>query len=123
MTIQIDEPTDFLGNIFAKIIASYLNKTASPPMIETWKMRIVLVTDLYPISMLFENGLKIQRGEIENATLRLTSTMTTIVQIAKGDVSMIGAVLRRKIKIRGLIRHPIAALRFYRLINKAIGGG
>jgi hypothetical protein len=122
MSIHIDEPTDFLGNIFAKVITSYLQKARSPPKIETWKMRAVLITDFYAISLIFENGLEISRGETESPTLQLTTTMATIIQVAKGDVSLRGAILRRRVIVKGLFRHPMAAFRLYRLINNAIGG-
>lgn len=121
MTLNL-EPNDFLGNIFAKVIGTLLQDDAKRRQIEKWEMRVVIETNFYPISLVFANGLRIERGRLKSPTLTLLTSMDTIVDIARGEISPMSAILKRHIKVKGLFRHPVATLRLYRLLNEALGG-
>ncbi len=116
------EPSDFIGKILAKMINKQLENSATLSKVKNWRMSVVLQTDYYPLSLIFSDVIKIESGAIVDPTLVFTMAFNTIIKIAKGDSSLVKSVFNRSIKIKGLLRHPIATLRFYRLMNAVLKG-
>jgi hypothetical protein len=116
------EPTDFIGKILAMMINKQLESPATLSEVEKWQMTVVLQTDFYPLSLIFDDTMRIEKGVSPEPTLLVTTTFNTIIRIAKGESSLIKSVLGRSIRIKGLFRHPIATFRFYRLMNVVLKG-
>ncbi|MDF1538457.1 MAG: hypothetical protein P1Q69_06105 [Candidatus Thorarchaeota archaeon] len=118
---MIKEPTDFVGNILAKLVAKALAKPSMVSKVEGWKMIVTLSSDYYPVSMVFDEGVTVIRKIDADATLNVEMNFAVIIDLVEGNTSMVRAMLERKIRVRGLFRHPIATFRFYRLMQTIIG--
>ena len=104
------------------MVNKQLENPATLSKVKNWRMSVVLQTDYYPLSLIFSDVIRIESGVISDPTLVFSMTFKTIIQIAKGESSLIKSVLNRSIRIKGLLRHPIATLRFYRLMNAVLKG-
>ena len=85
-------------------------------------MKVIFETNFYPVSIIFDNGIEIKKGEVENPTIRIFMTFDTMVDLVREKQSPIGAILSGKIKVKGLLRHPLAAYRFYKLMISSLRG-
>lgn len=119
---MLNEPRDFIGNILAILLERELDDERRRSEVLRWNMSVVLDTDYYPVTLHFSNGIRIERGLIDSPTLRLVTTLSTIVLLAGGRLSPVRGILQGRLKLSGLIRHPIAALRFYRLMMGGLRG-
>ena len=117
---MLSEPSDFVGNILAKMINRQLKDSTTLEKVKKWRMTVVLQTDYYALSLIFDELMQIKSGATTDPTLIATTTFHTILMIAKGKNSLLKSVLNRSVRIKGLFRHPIAAFRFYRLMNQAL---
>jgi hypothetical protein len=102
------------------MINRQLEDPAISEKVKKWRMTVVLQTDYYGLSLIFDEAMRIESGAVTNPTLIATTTFYTILMIAKGKVSLLKSVLDRSVRIKGLFRHPIAAFRFYRLMNQVL---
>jgi hypothetical protein len=118
----LEEPTDFIGVIISTLLGKRYPGEALAERIGGWRMTVVLETDYYPLAFAFSNGLTLRKGNIDHPTLRVVSSFDTIVEIARGSISPFSAFLKRSVKIRGLIQHPISSFRFIRLLLSALRG-
>jgi putative sterol carrier protein len=118
----LEEPRDFLGYLLAHAIENQLQDPEFISRVKTWKMTVVLETNYYPLTMVFDNGLKIIRKAVENPTLIVKISMDTINQIIKEECSPLKAFFKGNIKVKGLFRHPIAMKRFYGLLTSGLRG-
>jgi len=104
------------------LIKEHLERPGVREKLVKWDMTVRIETDFYPISIRFKDGVTITREIIENPTLLITMSFDVIIQIVRGKTSVIRGFIKRSIKMRGILRHPYATLRFYKLINQMIGG-
>jgi putative sterol carrier protein len=118
----LEEPRDFVGYLLAHAVEKQLQDSTIKSKVRTWKMEIVLQTNYYPVTMIFDNGVKIIREAVESPTLIVKISMDTISQIIKGECSPIKAFLKGDIKVKGMFRHPIAMKRFYGLLMSGLRG-
>ena len=118
---MLTEPSDFVGNILAKMISKALDDSKLRKRIGTWKMIVTLESDYYPVSMVFDKGISVVRGREPNPTLIVNMDFGTVIELVEGNTSMVRAMLRRKIRVRGLVRHLRSTLRFYQLMNAILG--
>ncbi|TFG31386.1 hypothetical protein EU527_12505 [Candidatus Thorarchaeota archaeon] len=117
---MLDEPGDFIGNILAKLINRRYTTLTDTQNFKNWDMSIIIETDYYPVSILFENTVKIKSDAIQNPTLIFKMKFNTIVSIVKEETTILRALLKGAIQVKGLVRHPRAAFRFYRLMNSIL---
>jgi putative sterol carrier protein len=119
---MLNEPKDLLGNILGILLARQFTDEDFLAEVKGWDMTVVLDTDYYPITLNFNNGISIEKGAAPDPTIKLTTTLATIARISEGELSPIRGMLNRELKIRGLLTHPRATYRFYRLMMSALGG-
>jgi len=112
---------DFIGNILEIVLRKALDNPSLKSRFEHWKMTVLLETDYYPVTLVFDKGLRIERGATGKPDLKVSMGLDVVMRIARGDISMIGAFVRRRIRMKGLIRHPVMTFRFYRLMSLALG--
>jgi len=117
---MVEEPSDFIGNILAKLINRKFNDENQIEKLKSWNMSVLLETDYYPVSLIFSDGIKIMTQVINNPTLVIKTTFQTIISIVKNETSPLGALFKSSIKMKGIFRHPRAAFQFYRLIDKIL---
>ena len=118
---MLNEPKDLIGNVLYILLARQFEDDGYLAEIKNWNMTVVLDTDYYPVTLAFADGITIEKGAVPNPTITLETTFETIVSIAVGEISPLRGMINRKLRIRGLFRHPRATLRFYRLMIRALG--
>ncbi len=119
---MVSTTPDFIGTILAQLLEKQLSDPKMLAKVQRWKMKVILDTNFYPVSMIFDDGLKIQKGVVDAPTLRVFMTFDTLIDLVKATKSPVGAVLSGDLKIKGLFRHPLATYRFYKLIVSALRG-
>ena len=119
---MLAEPTDFIGNILAKLINRQLEDPGTLSRVKSWRMSILLETDLYPLSLIFDDDMRIEKGSVADSTLIVNMTFNTIIDLVKGETSLVRSLINRTIKIKGFFRHPISTFRFYKLMNAVLKG-
>ncbi len=119
---MLNRPRDFVGNILGIVLERELENEKRRAEIGEWNMSVVLDTDYYPVTVHFSNGIRIERGASKNPTITLKTTMSTIVLLAGGKLSPVRGFLQGKLRVKGLLRHPRATFRFYRLMMSALRG-
>ena len=119
---MLHEPNDFIGNILGKLLNRQLENESMRRKVERWRMSVVLNTDYYPISIVFGERIEIVPDYVDNPTIVLSMKFNTIIEISRGETSIIKAVLGGTIKTRGSLRHPFSMLKFYRLMASILGG-
>jgi hypothetical protein len=83
-------------------------------------MSVILETDYYPVSIVFGDHIRIDARTVENPTLIFSMKFHTIISIVRKETSILSALLRGSIKVKGLINHPRAAFRFYKLMKSIL---
>lgn len=117
---MLDQPRDFIGNILAILISKPLARPEFGAAVTKWKMDVVLETDYYPVTIRFNKGIKVELGNNPRPTLRVSIKLSTIIELVKGKTSPIKALLNGGLKVKGILRHPRATLRFYKLISSSL---
>lgn len=117
---MLEQPKDFIGNIMAVLISKPLGKPDFRAQVMRWRMVVVLETDYYPVTIMFDKGVKVEYGDNPQPTIRVRASLDTIIRLVKGATSPIRALLTGGLKVKGLLRHPRATLQFYRLISSSI---
>ncbi|NWF95919.1 MAG: hypothetical protein HXY34_07220 [Candidatus Thorarchaeota archaeon] len=118
---MLQKPKDLLGAVLTKILEEKVSNTALASGVSRWRMTVVIDTDFYPVSIVFDRGIRVEYGARPDAQLRVRMTMSTMSDVFQKRASVLQSVLRRKIRVRGLARHPVSALRFYRLMSRLVG--
>jgi hypothetical protein len=118
----IEEPKDFLGFLLHTLINKQLENPDVSSDVKTWNMTVVLDTNYYPITIAFDNGVSISKHAIENPTLKVALSLDTVIRLAMNETSIVKAVMKREIKITGLLRHPKAVMKFYGLLSSILKG-
>ncbi|RDE15255.1 MAG: hypothetical protein C4K48_04210 [Candidatus Thorarchaeota archaeon] len=119
---MLHEPDDFIGNILGKLLNRQLENQPMRGKVGRWRMSVVLDTDYYPISIIFSYHIEIVADYVDDPTIVLSMKFNTIIRLFRGETSMIRAVLGGAIKTRGLLKHPLSMIRFYRLMTSILGG-
>ena len=117
---MLEQPRDFIGNILAVLTSRPLARTDFKAAVAKWKMVVVLETDYYPVTIRFDKGITVEHGDNPHPTIRVRAKLGTIIQLVKGTTSPIRALLNGGLKVKGLLRHPRATLRFYKLISASL---
>ncbi|MBN2230089.1 MAG: hypothetical protein JW779_10925 [Candidatus Thorarchaeota archaeon] len=117
---MLAEPKDFIGNILAKLINRFLEDSSQYEKVKKWNMTVVVETDYYPVTLIFGDSISIQRGIIENPTLVFVMNFKKIISLAKKETSILGSLIHGSIKTKGILKHPRAAFRFYRLMDSIL---
>jgi putative sterol carrier protein len=120
---MVSEPSDFVGNVLAKLVNRRLEADRQlQAKVDDYRMSVVVSTSYYPVTLHFNKGLRIEKGAAKRPTLQLELGFDTIVQLAQQRISPMRAVLTGQIKVKGLLRHPLATYRIYRLLMPALTG-
>jgi len=121
--VAAELPGDFIGAILYSMLRPQFESAGTATGKQSGRLTVVIETEYYPVTLELGDALRIHRGAGERPTLRVTTTLRTVVDIARHRISPVGAFLRGRIKIRGLLRHPFAARRFLALFLSSLGRG
>jgi putative sterol carrier protein len=119
---MLEQPRDFIGNILAVLTSKPLARPDFKAAVTKWKMVVVLETDYYPVTVKFDKGIRVEHGDNLHPTIRVRAKLSTIIELVKGTTSPMRALLNGGLKVKGLLRHPRATLRFYKLISSSLHG-
>jgi len=120
--LMLDEPKDFIGYLMSQLISKQLEDPKLESLVNGWKMTVVLATDYYPVTLIFDQGVRFSKGAASDATLTVEISLGTIIRLVMEETSTIKAVLKGEIKAKGMFRHPVAMKRFYGLLTAALKG-
>ncbi|MHA1638473.1 MAG: SCP2 sterol-binding domain-containing protein [Candidatus Thorarchaeota archaeon] len=113
---------DFIGTVLSLVLQKKLEDPDELTKIRGWEMKVIFETNFYPVSIIFDNGIEIKKGEVEDPTIRIFMTFDTMIDLVREKQSPIGAILSGKIRVKGLFRHPIATYRYYKLMMSSLRG-
>jgi len=119
--VAAELPGDFIGAILYSMLRPQLESAGIATGKQGGRLTVVIETEYYPVTLELGDVLRIHRGAGERPTLRVRTTLRTVVDIARHRISPVGAFLRGRIKIRGFLRHPLAARRFLALFLSSLG--
>ncbi len=117
----VNQPEDILGLALKNLLTPLLKDEKFVKKIKKLNRVIVLeLKDIYAITLTFNNGnILIEYGEKKPYHLKLIVTMEAFTGIAEGKIGLIGAFLKRKIKIKK-IYHIFTILKFRSIFFPAI---
>ncbi|TXT63523.1 MAG: hypothetical protein BAJALOKI1v1_710018 [Promethearchaeota archaeon] len=101
--ISIESPKDVLGISISNILNSRKDQEFYELVKDYNKKIVVNITDLYAITIIFENEeIRFQRGELKKSDIKLTTDLKTLLDLAFGRLNVVSAVLTRKLKVKGI---------------------
>ncbi|MGY5880452.1 MAG: hypothetical protein RTV31_09375 [Candidatus Thorarchaeota archaeon] len=119
---MLKEPPDFIGNILAKLINRQIQNPSMKEKMKSWKMSVILETDFYPVSIIFDQDITAFAEVVENPTLVFTMDFGTIIKLVEQETTMIRAMIGGSIKVKGFFRNLRSVYRFYSLMNSILKG-
>ena len=117
----VNEPDDILGLALKNLLTPLLEDEKAVKTIKKLNKVIVMeLTGLYSITLTFNNGnILIELGEKKPYHLKMIVTLDAFTGIAEGKIGLIGAFLKRKIKVKGIYR-IFTILKFRKIFFPAI---
>lgn len=118
----INEPDDVLSLAVKNLLTPILEDEKFIKRIEKLKNRMIVLEleDIYAITITFNDGdITIEYGETPKYHLKIIITLDAFVGIAEGKVSLIGAFLKRKARVKKLYR-LFTVFKFYQVLFPAI---
>ena len=117
----VNQPDDILGLALKNLLTPLL---ADEKIVKTIKKlnRVIIMelVDIYAITLTFNTGnIRIELGEKKPYHLKLIVTLDTFTGIAEGKIGLIGAFLKRKIKVKKIYR-LFTILKFRKIFFPAI---
>ncbi len=103
--LRIQPPNDLISIAIHNIL-SYRKDKEFYDLVKDWNKVIVInVIEFYPVTVTFQGDeIKIEQGDAKKPSLKVTMGLNTMVDIAFGRTGPYTAVLKRKMKIKGIYR-------------------
>ncbi len=116
--LEFEQPRDVLSAAVFNILNTrkdekYIN------LLSKWNKKIVFdIKDVYPITVIFGKGkISYEVGTSKKANLKIKMSINTMFDLAFGRKGLIGAVLTRKMRIKGFYKMG-TLLKFYRIFYR-----
>lgn len=120
--ISIQKGEDLLSISMNTILSYRKDDLEFQKLVIDWDKKILIdIEDFYPIEVIFNrNEINFKVEEIdEKLDLRVRMNIYTLLDLAYGRIGSIGAVLKRKIRIKGLLKFGIL-LKFMNIFLKSM---
>jgi len=103
--ISIQETKDILGIAIRNVLNSRKDEKFYK-LVKNWNKKIVVdIPEMYPITIIFEGeNIRFEMREVENYDVKLITNLETLLDLAFGRVGSISAVIKRKLKIKGILK-------------------
>lgn len=103
--ISIQEPKDILAIAISNIL-SYRKDDKYYNLVNNWNKKIGLnIIELYPITIFFEgDSVRFEQGKLKKCNVILKTDLETLLDLAYGRVGAVSAVLKRRLKLKGLLK-------------------
>ena len=119
--LSIQSPEDVVSISMHTILSSRINDPEFNELVINWNKKIVVdIEPFYPLTITFEgNEVKFKIGDLKKADLKIRVHVKHLLDMAYGRLSLIMAVLTRKLRIKGIYKIG-TLLKFYRIIFKTM---
>lgn len=120
--ISIQKGEDLLSISMNTILSYRKDDLEFQKLVIDWNKKILIdIEDFYPIEVIFNrNEINFKVEEIdEKLDLRIRMNIYTLLDLAYGRIGSMGAVLKRKIRIKGLLKFGIL-LKFMNIFLKSM---
>ncbi len=120
--ISIQKGEDLLSISMNTILSYRKDDLEFQKLVIDWDKKILIdIEDFYPIEVIFNrNEINFKVEEIDGKLdLRVRMNIYTLLDLAYGRIGSIGAVLKRKIRIKGLLKFGIL-LKFMNIFLKSM---
>ena len=116
--LEFEQPKDVLSASVYNILNTRKDEKYIE-LVSKWNKKIVFnIKDVYPVTVIFNNGnISYEVGAAKKANLKVTMTINTMFNLAYGRKGLIGAVLTRKMRIKGFYKMG-TLLKFYRIFYR-----
>ncbi|MBY9002859.1 MAG: SCP2 sterol-binding domain-containing protein [Candidatus Lokiarchaeota archaeon] len=105
--IEIEKADDLLGISLNNILSFRKNEEDFIKLVTNWNKKIIIeIEKFYPVEVIFEeNEIKFKIENIDNKVdLKVRMSLDTLLDIAYGRINPINAVLKSKVKMKGMIK-------------------
>ena len=105
--IEIQKADDLLGISLNNILSYRKNDDDFIKLVNGWNKKIVIeVEKFYPIEVIFEgNEIKFKINNLDKKVdLKIKMSLNTLLDISYGRINPINAVLKGKVKMKGMFR-------------------
>ena len=120
--IEIQKADDLLGISLNNILSYRKNDDDFIKLVNGWNKKILIeVEKFYPIEVLFEgNEIKFKIDNLDKKVdLIIKMSLNTLLDISYGRINPINAVLKGKVKMKGMFRIG-TVLRFLKIFVKSL---
>ena len=119
--ITINEPDDVFGIAVVSLLSPFFEEEKFQKKLEKWKKVIVVeLIDLYSFSLTFNNGdITVDYGGKEKYNLKLIIGFNTFMDIAEGEIGLVPAFLKGKVKVKK-IYDVFTVLKFITILIPAL---
>ena len=120
--ISIQKGEDLLSISLSTILSYRKNEPEFQKLVVNWNKKILLeVEDFYPIEIIFHrNEIRFEVSDIDKKLdLKVKMNIHTLLDLAYGRIGPIKAVIKRKIRIKGLLKVGIL-MKFIKIFLKSM---
>ncbi len=120
--IEIQKADDLLGISLNNILSYRKNDADFIKLVNGWNKKIVIeVEKFYPIEVIFEgNEIKFKIDNLDKKVdLKIKMSLNTLLDISYGRINPINAVLKSKVKMKGMFRVG-TVLKFLKIFVKSM---
>ncbi len=116
--LEFKQPTDVISASIHNVLNSRKDEKYVK-LLSNWNKKVVFnIKDLYPVTVMFNKGdISYEVGASKKANLKVIMTVTTMLDLAFGRKGLIGAVLTRKMRIKGMYKMG-TLMKFYRIFYR-----
>ena len=120
--ISIQKGEDLLSISLSTILSYRKDESEFQMLVTNWNKKILIeIEDFYPIEIIFDRDeIKFKVSDIDKKVdLKVKMNIYTLLDLAYGRLGPIQAVLKRKIRIKGLIKFGIL-IKFIKIFLKSM---
>ena len=120
--IEIQKADDLLGISLNNILSYRKNNDDFIKLVNGWNKKIVIeVEKFYPIEVIFEgNQIRFKIDNLDKKVdLKIKMSLNTLLDISYGRINPINAVLKGKVKMKGMYRIG-TVLKFLKIFVKSM---
>lgn len=120
--ISIQKGEDLLSISLCTILSYRKDEPEFQKLVINWNKKILIeIEDFYPILIIFDGtDIKFKVSEIDKKVdLKVKMDIYTLLDLAYGRLGPVGAVLKRKIRVKGLLKVGVL-LKFIKILLKSM---
>ncbi|MEM2142311.1 MAG: hypothetical protein QXQ81_03560 [Candidatus Thorarchaeota archaeon] len=120
--IMPDPPNDLVGRLLHLLLSRVTKSGVARLSTSRQELTVVIETDYYPVKLVWGDGVRVTPDWSGGSDITVKTSMDCIVRVASGQSTLLREFLSRRIRVSGLVCHPFATARVYRLLSAALRG-